>query len=72
MLALVKLAVLVVFACLMALAGAYLRVGLEAGHWWILVVVLAGALALGYAVGNQQDRAEYHAIIAKVRGWLGR
>lgn len=67
-----KLVILFVFACIMALAGAYLRVAVDSGYWYVLPMVLCGAIALGYVVGNAEDKADYHRIIAKVQTWLRR
>lgn len=46
--------------------GYGLKATLQAGHWWVLPIWIAGCLWAGYLVGNDADKAEYKRIIARI------
>ena len=44
----------------------FVRSIVESGSWGIYAGLIVGTFALGYLVGDEEDRADYHRIIARV------
>ncbi len=44
----------------------FVRWIVESGSWGIYAGLIVGTFALGYVVGDEEDRAEYHRIIGRV------
>lgn len=48
--------------------GTWVRAVIESGSWYIYALMLLAPFVLGYFVGDERDREDYH----KLFNWLGR
>ena len=62
----------VALALILAYIGAALHVALNAERYWVFPAFYAAMLGLGYAIGNERDRAHMRETWLCVTDWLRR
>lgn len=62
------LVVVVATISICAWYGTWVRAVIDSGSWYLFALMLLAPVVLGYFVGNERDREDYH----KIFSWFAR